>query len=231
LPSRTTPRTERRTRAIARVDGAVPSDDAWLVEGLRAGDQDAFVELVGRYGPAMLRIARLYVPSRAVAEEVVQETWLAVLTGIGRFEGRSSLKTWLFRIHINRALSRGAKEGRSVPFSSLARHELEADDRSVDPDRFRRDGDRPGWWASPPGQWAEPPESSTLGRETISVVERAAAALPPAQRAVILLRDIAGWESDEVCDALGITPANQRVLLHRARAKIRKALEHHLASP
>jgi RNA polymerase sigma-70 factor, ECF subfamily len=231
LPSsQTTPRAARdRTAALA---SARPrSDDAELVARLRAGEEDAFVELVARYAPAMLRIARLYVPSRAVAEEVVQETWLAVLTGIGRFEGRSSLKTWLFRIHINRALSRGAKEGRSIPFSSLARRELDADDPSVEPDRFRRGEDRPGWWGSPPEQWAEPPEASALGRETLSVVERAAASLPPAQRAVILLRDVAGWASDDVCDALGITPANQRVLLHRARAKVRTALERHLAAP
>lgn len=214
---------ERRRRPSA--------DEGPFLERLRAGDEEAFVELVRMHGPAMLRIARMYVPSRAVAEEVVQETWVAVLRGIARFEGRSSLKTWLFKIHINRALSRGASEGRSIPFSALTRRELDADVALVEPERFRRPGERYAdhWTASPP-HWADSPEDSVLARETIGVVERAAASLPPAQRAVIILRDVVGMPADEVCDILGITASNQRVLLHRARAKVRIVLEAHLAT-
>jgi RNA polymerase sigma-70 factor (ECF subfamily) len=202
-----------------------------LVERLRGGDEQTFVELVRLYGPTMLRVARLYVPSMAVAEEVVQETWLAVLTGIRRFEGRSSFKTWLFRIHANKALARAKREGRSIPFSALAAQEAAADEASVDPDRFRGSGERfAHHWTSSPERWAELPEARLLSRETLSVVERAAASLPPAQRAVITLRDIEGWKAHEVCEVLEITAANQRVLLHRARTKVRKALERHLAS-
>jgi RNA polymerase sigma-70 factor, ECF subfamily len=206
-------------------------EESGLVEALSAGDERAFVELVRLQGPSMLRIARLYVSSRAVAEEVVQETWLAVLAGIGRFEGRSSLKTWLFRILTNRAQSRAAKEGRSVPFSALVGEEIGAAERSVEAARFRGPEQRFAYhWTSSPERWADVPEASLLSRETISIVERAAVALPPAQRAVITLRDILGWDADEVCEFLGISATSQRVLLHRARTKVRKALEQHLAS-
>ena len=177
----------------------------------------------------MLRVARLYVSSEAVAEEVVQETWLAVLTGIDGFEGRSSLKTWLFRILTNKAQTRAAKEGRSVPFTTLS-EELDAAELSVEADRFRGAGERfADHWTSSPERWSELPEASLLTHETIAIVERAAASLPPAQRAVVTLRDIVGWDADEVCEVLGITATNQRVLLHRARTKVRKALERHLA--
>jgi RNA polymerase sigma-70 factor, ECF subfamily len=202
-----------------------------LVEALSAGDERAFVEVVRLHAPSMLRLARLYVPSRAVAEEVVQETWLAVLAGIGRFEGRASFKTWLFRILTNRAQTSAAKEGRSVPFSALVGEEIDAAERSVEAVRFRGPGERFAYhWTSSPERWADLPEASLLSRETISIVERAAVALPPAQRAVITLRDIMGWDADEVCELLGISAASQRVLLHRARTKVRKALEQHLAS-
>jgi RNA polymerase sigma-70 factor, ECF subfamily len=177
----------------------------------------------------MLRVAQLYVSSRAVAEEVVQETWLAVLNGIGRFEGRSSFKTWLFRIVANRAQTKAAAEGRSVPFSALGDEELLADEPSVDADRFRGSDERfAHHWTSSPPRWNELPETSLLSNETLAIVERAAATLPPAQRAVLTLRDIVGWDADEVCMVLGISAINQRVLLHRARTKIRKALELHL---
>ena len=208
------------------------ADDRGLVEALRAGDEDAFVQLVRLHGPTMLRIARLYASSRAVAEEVVQETWIAVLTGIGRFEGRSSFKTWLFRILTNRAKTSAATEGRSVTLAALSEAELADAEFSVQADRFRGPAER--WahhWSSSPQRWSELPEASLLSHETITVVERAAASLPPAQRAVVTLRDIVGWDADEVCEVLGITAANQRVLLHRARTKVRKALEQHVAAP
>jgi RNA polymerase sigma-70 factor, ECF subfamily len=207
------------------------AEEARLVDALRAGDEEAFVELVGLHGPTMLRVARLYVSSRAVAEEVVQETWLAVLTGVGRFEGRSSFRTWLFRILTNRALTRAVKEGRSVPFSALSDEEVAADEPSVDASRFRGQEERfADHWTSSPQRWSELPDARLMSRETLAVVERAAVSLPPAQRAVLILRDIVGWGADEVCEVLGISAANQRVLLHRARTKVRKAIERHLAA-
>ena len=205
------------------------AEERRLVEALCAGDEEAFVQLVRLHGPTMLRVARLYVSSEAVAEEVVQETWLAVLTGIDGFEGRSSLKTWLFRILTNKAQTRAAKEGRSVPFTTLS-EELDAAELSVEADRFRVAGERfADHWTSSPERWSELPEASLLTHETIAIAERAAASLPPAQRAVVTLRDMVGWDADEVCEVLGITATNQRVLLHRARTKVRKALERHLA--
>jgi RNA polymerase sigma-70 factor (ECF subfamily) len=201
-----------------------------VVDALRAGDEEAFVELVRLYGPAMLRVARLYVSSRAVAEEVVQETWLAVLTGIASFERRSSFSTWLFRILTNQAKTRAVQEGRSVAFSAMSGEEVAADEPSVEPDRFRGTAERfAHHWTSSPARW-ELPEATVLSKETVTVVEQAIDSLPPAQRAVITLRDIVGCDAEEVCDALEISPANQRVLLHRARTKVRKALEHHLSS-
>lgn len=200
-----------------------------LVEALRAGDEDAFVRLVRLHGPTMLRIARLYTSSRAVAEEVVQETWVGVVTGIGRFEGRSSFRTWLFRILVNRAKTRAASERRSVTFAELSEAEVAEPEVSIEADQFRGAGDR--WadhWTSSPQRWADHPEESLLSRETIAIVERAATSLPAAQRAVVILRDVVGCDAHEVCDILGITATNQRVLLHRARTKVRTALEQHL---
>jgi RNA polymerase sigma-70 factor (ECF subfamily) len=188
------------------------------VEALRAGDEATFERLVREYSPAMLRVAQLYVGSRAAAEEVVQDTWIGVLNGIGRFEGRSSLKTWIFRILTNIAKTRGQREGRSVPFSALG----SGDDQAVDPDRFAQDGQ----WASPPRSFG--PEERLLGRETLDVVERAIAALPPSQALVITMRDVEGFGAEETRNVLGISETNQRVLLHRARAKVRQALEDYL---
>jgi RNA polymerase sigma-70 factor (ECF subfamily) len=199
-------------------------EDARLVEGLRAGDEAAFAALMREYGAAMLRVAQMYVSSRAVAEEVVQEAWLGVLKGIGRFEGRSSLKTWLFRIVANTAKTRGVREARSVPFSALGDDTPES---SVDPDRFFGAGDRfPGHWAAPPESWA--PEGQLLAQETLDVIEREIDRLPPAQRAVITMRDVQGFSSEEVCNALDLTETNQRVLLHRARSRVRQALEEYM---
>jgi RNA polymerase sigma-70 factor (ECF subfamily) len=201
-------------------------EDASLVAALRAGDEAAFRDLIRLYGPGMLRVARMYVSSRAVAEEVVQEAWLGVLKGIGRFEGRSSLKTWVFRIVANTAKTRGQREARSLPFSAFGDDEESA---TVSADRFLGDGTRfPGHWAAPPTSWAPLPEGSLLADETMEVVQRAIDRLPPAQRAVLTLRDVEGVEADEVCNALDLTETNQRVLLHRARAKVRAALEEYL---
>jgi RNA polymerase sigma-70 factor, ECF subfamily len=192
--------------------------DARLVDGLRAGDEEAFRTLMREYGAAMLRVAQMYVPSRAVAEEVVQEAWLGVLKGIGRFEGRSSLKTWLFRIVANTAKTRGVRESRSIPFSSLGGD----DDAAIDPDRFLGPGERF------PGHWAVPPEGHLLAQEALEVIAREIDRLPPAQRAVITLRDVQGFSSEEVRNALDLTETNQRVLLHRARSKVRSALEEYM---
>ena len=221
---------ERKSSSIAPV-GRSPASETVLVEAIRAGDEEAFVQLVRLHGPAMLRVARLHVPSRNIAEEVVQETWLAVITGIERFEGRSSLKTWLFRILVNRAHARASIEGRSVPFSALSDEELRDVELSVEADRFHGAGQRWGdHWTSSPERWTEFPEESLLLHETIEMVERAVSTLPPAQRTVVVLRDMIGFDADEVCEILGITAANQRVLLHRGRTKVRQALERHLGS-
>jgi RNA polymerase sigma-70 factor (ECF subfamily) len=170
----------------------------------------------------------LYVPSRAVAEDVAQEVWLGVVRGIGRFEGRSSLRTWIFRILANQARTRARREARSVPFSSLAGPG--GDGPTVDPDRFLG-ADHPafpGHWASPPRSWEGMPEQELLAGETRERVQNAIDMLPASQRAVISLRDVEGWSSPEVCDLLDISEGNQRVLLHRARATVREALEEYL---
>jgi RNA polymerase sigma-70 factor (ECF subfamily) len=199
-------------------------EDAQLLEGLRARDEAAFAALIRTHGAGMLRVAHMYVSSRAVAEEVVQEAWLGVLKGIDRFEGRSSLKTWLFRIVANTAKTRGVREARSAPFSSLA-----DDEASVSPDRFLGADERfPGHWAVPPGSWAGVPEDRLLAAETMAVIAGTIERLPPSQRAVLTLRDLEGLSADEVCNALDLTETNGRVLLHRARAKVRAALEEYL---
>jgi RNA polymerase sigma-70 factor, ECF subfamily len=200
------------------------TEDHELVQRLREGDESAFAELIDTYGATMARVAQMYVKDRGTAEEVVQETWLAVLNGIDRFEERSRLKTWLFRILTNRAKTRGERDGRSIPFSSLAGTGEE--EPSVDPDRFLGpDSPHPGAWAAPPRAW---PQDRVLERETLGVIQMAIEELPETQREVIRLRDVEGWSPMEVTDALEITDGNQRVLLHRARSKVRAALEHYL---
>jgi RNA polymerase sigma-70 factor (ECF subfamily) len=217
------PLPRRYSRAM---DQVLSREDARLVAGLRAGDEAAFAELLRTYGPGMLRVARMYVSSRAVAEEVVQEAWLGVLRGIDRFEGRSSLKTWLFRIVVNTAKTRGVREARSVPFSAF---EVGDADATVSPDRFLGESERfPGHWAAPPGSWAGIPHDVLIADETLDVIRREIDRLPAGQRAVITLRDIDGLTAEEVCNALELTETNQRVLLHRARAKVRAALEEYL---
>lgn len=189
-----------------------------LVASLRAGDEQAFAALVERYHGTMVRVAATYVPSRAVAEEVAQEAWLGVLAGIGSFEERSSLRTWIFRILINIARTKGRKESRSMPFSALERDEDDGDAARFLP---LDDPDYPGHWVRPPAM----PESSVLGGEALGVIREAIEGLQPTQRTVIVLRDEQGWSSKEVCNVLDISETNQRVLLHRARAKVRRALE------
>ena len=202
------------------------ADEAELIARLRDGDERAFETLVDRHYNTMLAVARGYVKSRAVAEEVVQEAWLGVLKGLDRFEGRSSLRTWIIRIVANIAQTRGAREARTVPLSSLA---PEGEEAAVDPDRFRgRDDAFPGHWQQYPSDWEALPEHSLLGRETLALVIEVVAGLPAAQQQVITLRDISGFTAEEVCAALDISGGNQRVLLHRARSRVRSALEEHL---
>lgn len=203
-------------------------DERALVDALRRGEESAFVALVGLYAAPMLRLARTFVRDRAVAEEVVQETWLAVLNGIDGFKGRSSLKTWLFQILSNRAKTRAVRERRSAPFSALT-GDGDEDEVAVDADRFCGDGHRwVGHWAAAPSDWRHVPEERLLGKETLARMQEAIATLPPRQADVLVLRDVEGWGPDEVCAALGISDGNQRILLHRARSKVRAALEQYL---
>jgi RNA polymerase sigma-70 factor (ECF subfamily) len=190
-------------------------DEGDLLGRLQARDEAAFAEVVRAWSPSMLRLARMYVATQAVAEDVVQEAWLGVLRGVDRFEGRSSLKTWVFRILVNRAMTRGAREARTVP----------VDEPAVDPARFTPDGA----WAAPPVRWDEQPEAALRSAETLEVIRGAIAELPERQRAVITLRDLEGWDAEETRNALELSETNQRVLLHRARAKVRAALEAYFA--
>jgi RNA polymerase sigma-70 factor, ECF subfamily len=201
------------------------AEELELLARLRAGDERAFETLVNRHYGTMLAVARTYVSSRAVAEEVVQEAWLGVLKGLDGFQGRSALSTWIMRIVVNIAKTRGGREARSIPYASLA---AEGDQHSVDPDRFRGPDDGfPGHWRAYPGDWRRLPEDALYQQETLRVTVEAIAELPAAQRAVITMRDVQGCPADEVCDVLGVSEGNQRVLLHRARSRVRAALERH----
>lgn len=202
---------------VAGLDASLPTGHA-LLDALRAGDEDAFVTLLAEEGPTMLRLAMAYVGSQAVAEEVVQETWLAMLIGLPGFEGRSSIRTWLYSILTNRAQSRGTSEHRrrSLPLEGAV-----ADETA---ERFTTRGQ----WVEPPSHWDELPEERLLVAETLGVVDRAIERLPAAQRCVVELRDRQAWSSAEVCEALDLSEGNQRVLLHRARRRLRAALEEHL---
>ena len=219
---------EEGARAAARGAGAPPDPDAALLVRLREGDEDAFRALVEEHGPFLMRLVMVHVPSRAIAEEVVQDTWVAALNGLDRFEGRSMLRTWLASIALNKARTRGTREGRILPFALLRRRYEEGGGPALDPDRFQgRRGERPGWWARPPLAW-EDPERQLEANETRDVLLKAIRDLPPRQREVITLRDISGWDAEEVRNALDLSETNQRVLLHRARSKVRAALEEHL---
>ena len=198
----------------------ISGDDAALVAALRAGDEQAFAALIDGWSGSMLRMARMHVPTDSVAEEVVQETWLALLTGLDRFRGESSLRTWVYRILLNQAKTRGTRERRTVPFATLVGDE---DSPTVDPSRFQgADDPHPGGWREFPGEW---PEESLLSREVHSVVARALDELPPRQRVVVAMRDLEGHTAEEVSGLLMISTGNQRVLLHRGRAVVRAHLE------
>jgi RNA polymerase sigma-70 factor (ECF subfamily) len=199
--------------------------DVGFVAALRAGDEQAFAVLVDGWSGWMLRLAREHVASGSVAEEVVQETWLAVLHGLDGFRGDASLRTWVYRILVNQAKRRGVREQRTVPFASLLGEE---EGPTVDPSRFQGPRDRyPGGWRRFPDDW---PEQVVLTREIRDVVAAALADLPDRQRIVVTLRDLDGHTSDEVCSLLGISTGNQRVLLHRARAVVRSHLERYFAA-
>lgn len=196
------------------------------LEALRAGDEEAFLKLVNLHHGAMVRVASMYVKSAATAEEVVQETWIGVLRGLHQFEGRSSLRSWIFGILVHCAKARAIRDGRTVPLSSLQIAEEDDEGPSVPGDRFLDDEQRwAGHWAEPPSPW---PDTRVESREMIAFVQEAMAMLPGAQRTVMSLRDVDGWDSEEVCELLGISDGNQRVLLHRARSKVRGYLEQKL---
>jgi RNA polymerase sigma-70 factor (ECF subfamily) len=209
------------------VDTASPTQ-ADLVTRLRAGDETAFRALVQEHHRAMTRTARSFVSTAAVADEVVQDTWLAVVQGLDKFESRSSLKTWIFRILVNRARTRGVREQRTTPFSSVVAEEK--DPPTVDPARFLEAGNAfAGYWSVPPSRFFDLPEDQLLAAETTALVAQAISELPARQQEVIRLRDVEGWEAAEVCEGLGISEANQRVLLHRARAHVRSQMESHFS--
>jgi RNA polymerase sigma-70 factor (ECF subfamily) len=196
-------------------------DETSLIAALKRRDEAAFVQAVACFQGPMLRLALVHAQSRAVAEEIVQEAWLGVLQGLDQFEGRSSFKTWLFRIVVNRAKTRSEREGRTVPFSAL--------EPAVPAERFLGP-DHPEWpshWAVPPRSWGASADEQLQSQETLDLIEGAIAALPATQREVITLRDVQGASSEEVCNILRITETNQRVLLHRARSRVRAVLERH----
>ncbi|MCI0403798.1 MAG: sigma-70 family RNA polymerase sigma factor [Acidobacteria bacterium] len=201
-----------------------------LVEALRRRDEAAFLLLVETHHNSLLRLAQMYVRTRDVAEEVVQETWLGVLKGIDSFESRSSLKTWIFRILMNRARTRAEREGRTIPFSQLFDPQAEPGEPAMDPDRFLPADHpiEPGHWAQPPTGWGDSGEKQLLTKEMRAHIQQAIEALPANQREVITLRDVEGWTSEEVCNALRVSETNQRVLLHRARTKVRRKLDDYL---
>jgi RNA polymerase sigma-70 factor, ECF subfamily len=210
---------------MRRVSDAVlasPADLA-LVERLRAGDEAAFMMLVEQHQAAMLRIARMYVSTQAAAEEVVSEAWVGILKGLDRFAGRSSLRTWMYRIVANIAKTRGQRDGRTIPFSSL-----EGADDGVDPEWFQSAAERSGGWRTHPEDWRGIPEERLEARETLERIGRAIDDLPPMQAEVLRLRDVLGWSSEEVRNALDLSETNQRVLLHRARSRVRRALHEYL---
>ncbi len=212
-------------RSSPRAVSKAPAEDLVLVERLLAGDEEAFTRIVERYHGSLVRVATAFVASRDVAEEVAQETWLAVLNGLHAFEGRSTLKSWIFSILTNRAKTRGIREKRTVAFADLSSPGSEGE-QAVDAERFTS----AGAWSIPPARWERnTPEALLLRREAQAVIETAIAGLPPTQRAVVTLRDVEGLDATEVCNILEVSETNQRVLLHRGRSKVRAALEGYVA--
>ncbi|WP_030523497.1 RNA polymerase sigma factor [Nocardia rhamnosiphila] len=200
-----------------------------LADRLRRGDETAFETILDQWSPAMLRLARSFVSTNASAEEVVQDVWVAVIRGIDGFEGRSSLKTWVFRILVNTAKKRGIRERRTIPFGSLVGPD---EGPTVEPGRFRAEDDPyPGHWRAgrEPHRWSEP-ESSAERAEVLRVVGESLSELPERSQVLLVLRDIEGYSSEEVCELLDISPGNQRVILHRARAAVRARLEEYFGA-
>ena len=207
---------------------ASATDESALVESLRAGDEQAFAALVDRHTPGLLRVARTCVRDQGAAQEVVQETWLALLNSLDRFEQRSSLQTWLYRVVLNQARRRGVKDARTVPLSSLAAPS--SDGPTVDPRRFLPADDPvwPGHWSQPPRGWQRDPQVQLQSAELLDQLRRSIDVLPARQREVLVLRAVEGLSTEQVADVLELTVGNTRVLLHRGRAKVRQSLEEYL---
>jgi RNA polymerase sigma-70 factor (ECF subfamily) len=198
------------------------------VAALRAGDVDVFEMLVREHTPGLTRLARTWVP-HALADEVVQETWASVVESIDRFEQRASLKTWIYQILFNKVRTLAKRESKIIPFAAMG-HTGSDDEPTVDPDRLNNAARGPGHWTRAPSRWDLGPDEQLTSSETLQHVRAAISQLPEAQREVVELRDVQGWESGEVCNALGISAVNQRVLLHRGRAAVRTALEEYLTN-
>jgi RNA polymerase sigma-70 factor, ECF subfamily len=207
---------------------AIERDEEQLLAQLRDGDEDAFCTLVRRHTPSMTRVAMAFVARRAVADEVVQETWLNVIRSLDAFEGRSSLRTWIYAILGNCARRRAEQEDRLVPWSDMAAHEASGDELGVSRGRFFDGGRWDGMWSTAVSRWEDLPEERLVSSEVRTTLLEAIGALPRMQRAVITLRDVEGWSPEEVCDYLGLSDGNQRILLHRARAAARSAIERYL---
>ena len=205
---------------------ASPLDESVVVAALQAGDRDVFRQVVEELNPGLTRMARTYV-SAALADEIVQETWMAVITSISGFEQRSTLKTWIYRIMLNKVRTLARRETKVVPFTSVG--PAASDDRpSVDADRLVHPDFGQGYWPEAPVRWDTLPAERLEASDVTDRIRRAIAELPPAQREVLSLRDVEGWTGPEVCDMLGISAVNQRVLLHRGRATLRAMLEEEL---
>jgi RNA polymerase sigma-70 factor (ECF subfamily) len=214
-------------RQANEMSRAPTSDERHLLERLRQGDEAAFVSLLERHGPTMLRLARLYTSDTSVAEDAMQDAWLGVLRGLDRFEERASIRTWVCGIMLNRLKTRLKRDGRMIPFSALFDGASAPAEPAVDPGCFL-EADHPRWphhWKEPPRTWGASPDEKLLSDEARALLDHVVSTLPPAQREVITLRDIEGWSAEEVCNLLEITETNQRVLLHRARSRVRRALE------
>lgn len=207
-----------------------PTDDKALLARLREGDADAFEALVARHHGRLLRLARLFVSTDASAEEVVQDAWVAVLDGLDAFEERSALLTWISRILVNRAKTRGVREARTLPFSAVDLPEEDGEAPASDPDPARFTGR--GAWGAPPARWdSETPERLVADQEAMALLEGELRHLPERQQVVVVLRDTLGWTAEEVCNVLALSETNQRVLLHRARSRLRARLEAHFEEP
>jgi RNA polymerase sigma-70 factor (ECF subfamily) len=199
-----------------------------LIARLRKGDEGAFDELVSRHHGALIRMAMGYVADRELAEEVVQDTWMAVIESLDRFEGRSSLRTWIFGILIHKAKDRGVREKRHSTFSAFESYDDEHDE-AVDPARFQQSGEWAGHWAFPPQPWDDQtPEKLLANRQAVDAMQRAIDELPATLKSVLILRDVEGVESNEICELLAITETNLYVRLHRARERVRQAVEFYL---